>query len=562
MPKLYTLLFVSIFLFTACHSNKQADELLTQVDSLLKEQPDSALQLLNALPNPQELSHKETARYALLMARATDKAVKSLLPCDSLLNLAQHYYDNDEKERAVALLYKGRLEEEMNNPENAIANLQEGLTILKKFPNEVETKRLTLNSLGNLYFDARYYEESIKMYREMYNCCETNKDKSIASHGISSYYSLTDKEDSAIINQNKALEYALLSKDSMQITASLLGLSLSFSCFNRTDSALYYARKALTYAPHYESKGRYYSNLAYLLVETKNNKDSAIYYFNKSMEDKSFAGRFNALLSLSDLEKEKGNFEVANRYLDEYITNTDSIITTEKATEIQQLIYDYKTKEQIRKEKVRSHRQMRFAITNFIFILLLITISYQYRINKRKKVQLIYQQNLNKTQSKIFSLQSKMEENIHAISHLQKEYDNLKKEKESNRKEIEKREHVIEKLKEEKQELRSWLFTQSDIFKKVAALSNQEGSNKKDLKVMTNTDLGKLKETIFGIYTDYISEMQEKHPKLVEDDLLYLCLEKAKLSPQTIALCFGFSDTHTINQRKYRIKDRMNGQNV
>lgn len=554
--KYYLLICSCIFLFFSCSPNKQREALFVQADSLLNSNPDSALILLKTLPGLKELSRSECARYALLMVRATDKAVKPLLPCDSLLNFALHYYDNDEKERAVALLYKGRLEEEMNNHEKAIANLQEGLTVLKHFPNEIETKILILNSLGSLYFDARYYEESIKMYREMYKYCETDKNKSIALNGISSYYSLKSKEDSAIMNQNRALKYALLSKDSIQIAASLLGLSLSYNDFNRIDSALYYARRSITYAPQNEPKGRYYNNLAYLLVETKNDRDSAIDYFNKSMEDKSYTSKSITLLSLSDLEKEKENFEASTRYLEEYIANIDSIITTEKATEIQQLIYDYKTKEQIRREKVRSHRQMRIAITSFIIILLLITISYQYRINKRKKAQLIYQQNLNKTQSKIFSLQQKMEENHHIITSLQKEHDHLTQEKESKNKEIEEREYTIKILKQEKQDLRTWLFTQSEIYKKVDALSKQKLS-KRDLKIMSDTERKKLKETIFGVYADFILEMQEQYPKLVDDDLLFLCLEDAKVELQTIALCFGYCDTHAISQRKYRIKDKM-----
>lgn len=559
MIKNYTILFLCIFLFSACSSNKQTDTLFIHIDSLLEEYPDSALHLLNTLPHPQELSRKESARYALLLARATDKAEKPLLPCDSLLNIALHYYDNDEKERAVALLYKGRLEIEMDNTEEAIKNLQEGLMILNSFPTEIETRRNTLSSLGNLYFDARYYEEAINMYRKLYDCCETDKDKSIALNGISAYYCMINKEDSAIIIQHKALERALLSKDSIQIAASLLGLSLNLNDFHKTDSAIYYARKALIYVPHKEPKGRYYNNLAGLLVETETDRDSIIFYINKSVEDPHFMGKFTALLSLSELETEKGNYKTANYYLEEYISKLDSIITTEKATEVQKLVYDYKTEKQIRKEQFRGRRQMRFVITCFVFSCLIIIIFYQCRINKKNRTQLFFQQTLNKTQSKLHYLQQKMEKNRHIIISLQEEHDYLRQEKESKTKEIEERENIIEKLKQEKQELRNWLFTQSDIHKKVDALSKQKGSEKRDLKVMNSTDQKKLRETIFEIYADYILEIQEQYPKLVEDDLLFLCLEDAKINLQTIAFCFGYCDTHPISQRKYRIKEKTNG---
>lgn len=52
----------------------------------MDEYPDSVLQLLNIQPEEiEDFSDKECARYALLLARATDKCEQSLLPCDSIL---------------------------------------------------------------------------------------------------------------------------------------------------------------------------------------------------------------------------------------------------------------------------------------------------------------------------------------------------------------------------------------------------------------------------------------------------------------------------------------------
>ena len=36
-------------------------------------------------------------------------------PCDSLLNLALHVYHEEAKEHALALLYKGKVQQEMEN---------------------------------------------------------------------------------------------------------------------------------------------------------------------------------------------------------------------------------------------------------------------------------------------------------------------------------------------------------------------------------------------------------------------------------------------------------------
>ena len=44
-----------------------------------------------------------------------------------------------------------------------------------------------------------------------------DKDKSIALNSLASFYAVTEKEDSALILQCKALEYAQISKDSAMI---------------------------------------------------------------------------------------------------------------------------------------------------------------------------------------------------------------------------------------------------------------------------------------------------------------------------------------------------------
>ena len=112
-------------------------------------------------------------------------------------------------------------------------------------------------------------------------------------------------------------------------------------------------------------------------------------------------------------------------------------------------------------------------------------------------------------------------------------------------------------------EFTNWIFAdihfkQSSVYKKILKLSEQKANNKKDLIVLTNAEQSRLKEVIMELYADFISDMKTHYPLLTEEDLLYLCLEKAELSNQTIALCFGNTDTHIIAQRKYRIKERMN----
>ena len=330
--KITTALLTVLLLLSSCSHKSETGTLFSHADALMEEHPDSVLRLLDLPPEEiEELSDNECARYALLLARATDKCKQSLLPCDSLLNVALEYYDDDEKEKAVALLYKGRLAVEMEEEKEAISYLQEGLTIIQNFPKELKTKNLLLSSLGNIYFDAGYYDESFGMYKALYQCCTTELDKSMALNNISTYYCIIDEEDSTLMFQREALNYAISSGDSLQIAMSKHNLSLEFDGFDELDSALYYAQKALIELPQRENHGNYYFNLGDLLLKTGGNKDSARYYLNKSLEDIPIEGKISCLKSLYNLEKDNGDYKTANTYLEEQSAIIDSLCYMEQS---------------------------------------------------------------------------------------------------------------------------------------------------------------------------------------------------------------------------------------
>lgn len=143
------------------------------------------------------------------------------------------------------------------------------------------------------------------------------------------------------------------------------------------------------------------------------------------------------------------------------------------------------------------------------------------------------------------------------ITLLQQKQSDLKQEHENKKQQIEEREHAIACLKKEKQQLIDWLFAQSSIYKRVITLSEQTATNKKQMKALTTTEQEQLKKTVFGIYKSYISFLHNEYPKLTENDQLLLCLQETSLDPLSIAICFGYTDTHPLNQKKYRLKERM-----
>ena len=557
--KITPVLLSLLLLLLSCSQSNETEALFLNADLLMEDHPDSALNLLNIQPEIiEEFSDKDCAYYALLLARATDKCKQSLLPCDSLLNVALDYYDDDEKEKAVALLYKGRLAVEMEEAEEATTCFQKGLTIIQDFPKELKTKNLLLSSLGNIYFDAGYYDKSMEIYETMYECCTTDLEKSIALNNISTYYCLIEEKDSTLMLQRKALNYAIASGDSLQIAMSEHNLSLEFDSFDELDSALYYEKMALEGLPQKENHGNCYFNLGDLLLKTGKNKDSALYYLTKALDDVSIESKASCLKSLYKLEKENGDYKTANTYLEEHSAIIDSLFYMEQSTEIQQLIYEYNTKMRVREEQLKGKRIIYCIIAGSVLICFLIILIYQNRINRKKRLQLQYKQSLEQTQNKLSSLETTIENNQLMINLLKQKQNNLKQEHENKEQQIEEREQAIARLKEEKQQLLNWLLTQSSIYKRVITLSGQTTTNKKQMKALTTTEQEQLKKTVFGIYQSYISFLQNEYPRLTEDDKLLLCLQETSLEPLSIAICFGYTDTHPLNQKKYRLKERMN----
>lgn len=533
-------------------TGKHTELLLHQADSLLLVQPDSALALLERIPHERgALSRKNAARYALLWAQATDKCFQSLLPCDSLLDVALRYYKDANPNRALALLYKGRLEDEVGRPDEAARLLQEAHIIMKAYPEDMETRRHILSSLGNIYFYSANYEASIPLYRELYDCCVTDVDKAIALNHIASYYSVKEQQDSILMMRDKALFYAHASKDSSIISANLLSKSIdSYYLYNSNDSALHYARLALQWLPIDKPKGNYYYNIGSLFAEDQARQDSALFYLHKSLLDTTFQNRYFCLLDLADIAKNRKDYQASNKYLRQYIDYADSLIFSEQTTPVSRLIHEYHTKMRVREEQLRGQRTLWGSIGIAAILFFLLMIVFQYQLYKKKQERQEYKRQLEQNRQKITMLQTTITNNETIVSL-------LKQKEQQSTSEIAKLESEIQSLRNEKVKTQNWLFMQSSIYKKVQSLRKQWIGGSKEQKVLNHAEQQKLREMLSSIYSEQVESLRSNYLRLTEDDIVLLCLQTVSFDSQSIAICFGYGDTHAINQRKLRIKERM-----
>ena len=538
-----SLLAVCLF---ACNHHS-SNPMLQQVDSLLEMKPDSALTILKNISVLEDLPEVDKAYYALLLAEATDKNKLPLLPCDSLLNFALDYYGDDDREKAVALMYKGRLLAEMDDEKAAIEMNLKALEILQDYPVDTKYRRLIYSALGLWYGNCGLNDKALEVLHQSLHYSFDAKDTAIAYINIGYIYGMRNMQDSAITYQRKAVKYAMRSKDRSMILTSWHNLSICYRHFENVDSAVVYAYKVLQHLSYGNGKADAYYNMGDLYVDLEQ-YDSARHYLEKSL----FLSPSRSIpyWSLAVMEAELGNFKSAYHYLDTFVMVQDSLDNSELLTEVQHLVYKNQTELRVKDEQIKSKRIIRWIVFVSVIICFVVALIYQRWINKKNNQQALYRQALQYADEKQNVMQQRIEENESALALLQdRENQNLD--------EIAQKEQLITQLKKEKLALRTWLFQQTSIYKKVMSLSDQQQVNKKIRKVMAAAELDKLKKTTFEIYADYISPLQAQYSQLTEDDLLVLCLQEAGISPLAISLCFGHTDTVALNQRKSRLKKKM-----
>ena len=538
-----SLLAVCLF---ACNHHS-SNPMLQQVDSLLEMKPDSALTILKNISVLEDLPEVDKAYYALLLAEATDKNKLPLLPCDSLLNFALDYYGDDDREKAVALMYKGRLLAEMDDEKAAIEMNLKALEILQDYPVDTKYRRLIYSALGLWYGNCELNDKALEVLHQSLHYSFDAKDTAIAYINIGYIYGMRNMQDSAITYQRKAVKYAMRSKDRSMILTSWHNLSICYRHFENVDSAVVYAHKVLQHLSYGNGKADAYYNMGDLYLDLEQ-YDSARHYLEKSL----FLSPSRSIpyWSLAVMEAELGNFKSAYHYLDTFVMVQDSLDNSELLTEVQHLVYKHQTELRVKDEQIKSKRIIRWIVFVSVIICFVVALIYQRWINKKNNQQALYRQSLQYAHEKQDMMQQRIEENELTLALLQdRENQNLD--------EIDKKERLIAQLKQEKLELRTWTFWQTPIYKKVMSLSEQKEVDKKARKVMTDVEREKLKKTVFEIYADYISPLQAQYSQLTEDDLLVLCLQEAGISPLAISLCFGHTDTVALNQRKSRLKKKM-----
>lgn len=539
-----------VMLMSSCHhSAEMPNPLFTYADSVMEDQPDSALHYLQRL-DVSDLSDADKAYYGLLLTQATDKNYLPLLACDSLINAALDYYDEgDGLLRAKALLYKGRIQQSMNMPEEAMKNGFAGLKELGDSPKELRLKRMLYEDLGGLYQEQLLDEKALEMYHQSYYCDSLLNDERLLKYSLANIgwaHVVLDHETIAKQYLDSALQIAIKQNDSAFVSDMYSKLSLN--CQN-TDSAFMYLRLADSYRTDKVDSLSVFVSFGELFIEN-NELDSAEYYLKRVLASSNLEKGVLVYRLLSDLENKKGDYQTAYDYSMFYQDNVDSIFAMNRASDIERLAYKYESELELVKEKAKTEDIIQYSVSSF-FILLLLFFLITQRIYRRKKMaKLLYEQHIVQLEEKVVSQQLRIENS-------EKDLIQLRHAQVQDKEEIARKEQEIAEMIDEKAKLCNWFFMQTPIYKRIEVLKQQDCKNVKAARVLIDSEQQLLQDTIYRIYDEYVQYLESTYPKFTKDDCVYCCLRLCELDDQAIAYCFGNTNKQIVAQRRLRLKEKM-----
>lgn len=273
------MLIMSSF-FLGCQRQYLVEEKLLQAETVMNEHPDSALNLLKGIAQPELQTQAHHARYALLYSQALDKNYIDLTS-DSLINLAVDYYKDRDDVRAkfFSYYYLGRIYTNANNLTQATLAYMEAEQLVDELGDDYAAG-LLYTQMGNIYRNYYDYPKALQSYRlstEYFHKADKPLHKLYGMLRQSSIYKSMNKEtDSFHILYNTLIEAKETNQTS--IIHSCLG-DLIMLCLNmdKQEEAVSFYNELINHYSIERMTSSFYASLGLLMAKEKNVEKSQLY---------------------------------------------------------------------------------------------------------------------------------------------------------------------------------------------------------------------------------------------------------------------------------------------
>lgn len=372
---------------------------LVHAESLMYDQPDSALSILETMVMPSPSEELQNATWSLLLVQARDKN-RIVHSSDSLINVAYDYFmqQADPWRKALVLNYEGRVNEDMGEIEKATRFYLEGCDMARQ-TDDYKLRFLVTSNLGTIYLYRSLYKEALEAYTEAKTLAQKMNDPdyiSAACSYLGRVYSVTDHWDEAVSSYKKAIEKSELSDDKNDLSRAFGELAAVYEELKEYDSAFVYVRKDLALVEESGLKG---IAQAYLGIGTLYSRleayDSAQIYLDKSLlvTDNLYTKKA-VYAELSEIAEKQGDMKAALNNLKLFQQMQDTIQQQSSQQVIAELQARY-NHEKLKNEKAQllSEKERIIEIALCLLFVLFLAISgiiYVYQrklLNKERKLR-------------------------------------------------------------------------------------------------------------------------------------------------------------------------------
>ena len=521
---------IVLSVFTGCADKR---EVLLKAESVMFEQPDSALSLLNGI-DPSSLKTKQTrAKYALLLSQAKDKCFIDETN-DSLINIAVSYYKERgcSSDRMKSYYYLGRVHYNaglypqanvaFTLAESDAAALSDYFYAGLIYRGIAWVYNSTFNHKAENEYAVKSYESFVKAGYDLY--------AAYALFGIGVSKLNRKQYHEAIEFLINAVESAQKLNDvSLEVNARQ-SLSIIYNQLNEHQKVfehLRYVRDTLKYPLDYE----WYTNYAGVCI-LNNQLDSVAYYLEsaRNLVDSTSTDYQKYKHQIFSLEEKLGDYKSA---LDTYISIAmyqDSLVRSVLEESVIKYQRDYlQEQNKLASYKLKSFKLLSIAI--IIVLLLIIVIVYRQKYLKSILVR--------EYMDKVCELENHMLHNTGKIDNMSLLVKKLFHGK------FELINNLCRKYYERKNTYSEQIAIYDDVKKSIEKI----GSNS-----YTSSEL----EQIINECCDNImAKMRAQLPHFREPDFQLISYIIAGFSYQAISV---FMDTKIENlyKRMYRLRDRIN----
>ena len=556
--------FILSFLAVSCHRDTDALNMtFSKVEKCMDLCPDSALNLLKGIHDPEKLWGESQATYALLMTQAMDKNYMKF-SSDSLIALALNYYTITQTSpimSAKALFYHGRVMLELDKEEEALNSFLAAKDVYER-PQDHKMLALILEEIGMINRRQELFDDALSYFREALDTHIRLKDSLgiiSVSQNIARVYLFKSQWDSCSYYYNNALEIAV--KKNLSEISILHELGILYRSMQELSEAERYFLAAYEKETDEEKKYMECLSLGYLYMQMGQTENARKYLKMSAKSSKAYT-QISAFDCLYFLEKDIDNFEEAIVYHE----LADSITNAMEELNSRELIASLQKKYE--NEKLQNDNlHMKVRYTNFMlwgmiaFLIVVACMCYYYYKNRNNK-------------KKIAEIESQIRENEEEIERYQQEIEDIQISKdqvlkenlmlEENRTKVGELNGKIilltmqnktlsEHLKELGGELNVGTSSSSFIHAFRLLLAIKEGTLRGKL---SNEERQKLFSLFDLMYWNYVTRLLERAPTLTKHDLEICCFLKFGLTHEELS-CIFHTTSDSVTRAKGRLKGRL-----